>query len=49
MTTLSNGQTATHAYVLAGHGKEFYILNTTPPGATASVVSGVGKRQFGED
>jgi hypothetical protein len=43
---LSNGQTATHTYILVDNGSEFYILNTTPPTATSgNVVSGVGKRQ----
>ena len=49
VTTLSNGQIASHAYAVVSSGKEFYILNTTPPGATSNVVSGVGKRQAGAD
>ena len=48
-TTLSNDQTASHAYAIVDNGKQFYILNTTPPAATSNVVSGVGKKQFDED
>jgi len=34
---------------MVGRGKQFYILNTTPPGAAANVISGEGKKQFGGD
>jgi hypothetical protein len=43
---LSSGATATLTLVIVNGGKEFYLLNTTPPTATAaSVVSAVGKRR----
>jgi hypothetical protein len=43
----STGQVATHEYVIVDDGKEFYILNTTPPTATSgNVIVGVGKKQF---
>jgi hypothetical protein len=34
---------------MVDRGKQFYILNTTSPGAAANVVSGEGKKQFGGD
>ena len=49
VTALSNGQTASHAYAIINNGKQFYILNTTPPAGTSNVVSGVGKKQVDED
>jgi hypothetical protein len=43
----STGQTATHESVIVNGGKEFYILNTTPPSATSgNVILGVAKKQF---
>ena len=46
-TVASNGLTATHESVIVNSGKEFYILNTTPPTATSrNVIIGVAKKQF---
>ncbi len=43
----SNGGTSTHVSVIVDSGKEFYILNTTPPTATSgNVIVGVAKKQF---
>ena len=43
-TFTSTGQTATHTYVVADKGNEFYSLNMTP--SPANVIVGIGKRQF---
>jgi len=46
----SNGRTSTHVSVIVDSGKEFYILNTTPPPTvtppSGNVVVGVAKKQF---
>src|SRR5262245_39185200 len=46
-TFTSTGQTATHTYVVADKGNEFYSLNMTP--APPNVIVGIGKRQFPGD
>ena len=43
-TVTSTGQTATHTYVIADNGHEFYSLNMSP--SPANVIVGIGKKQF---
>ena len=45
VTQTSSGATATHVYVIANNGTEFYSLNLVP----GNVVTGLGKKQFTDD